>query len=57
VEYRQGTLAIDLVDARRRTMVWRGVAQDRISQKQLQKIDDTIQDAVREVFSRYPRKA
>jgi hypothetical protein len=57
VEYRQGTLAIDLVDARRRTMVWRGVAEDRITRKQMQKVDETIHDAVREVFANYPKKA
>lgn len=57
VEYRQGTLAIDVVDAQRRTMVWRGVAQDRITPRQLQKADETIQDAVRELFKKYPSKA
>jgi hypothetical protein len=57
VEYRQGTLAIDLVDAQRRTMVWRGVAQDRITRKDLQKTDETVRRAVREVFENYPRKA
>jgi hypothetical protein len=57
VEYRQGTLAIDLVDAQRRTMVWRGVAQDRITPKDLQKADVTVRRAVREVFEKYPDKA
>ena len=57
VDYREGTLAIDLVDAHRRSMVWRGVVQDRITRKDMQKVDETVRDAVREVFSRYPRKA
>jgi hypothetical protein len=57
VEYRQGTLAIDLVDAQRRTMIWRGVAQDRLTRKDMQKVDETIRDAVQELFAGYPRKA
>jgi hypothetical protein len=57
VQYRQGTLAIDLVDAQRRTMVWRGVAQDRITPKDVQKADETVRRAVRELFERYPAKA
>src|SRR5688572_15131655 len=40
-EYREGTLAIDLVDAQRRAMVWRGVAQDRLTRKDLQNVDET----------------
>jgi hypothetical protein len=57
VEYRQGTLAIDIVDAQRRSMVWRGVAQERITHKDMQKGDETIRNAVRELFTNYPRKA
>lgn len=57
VNYREGTLAIDLVDANRSTMVWRGVVQDRITRKEMEKPDATIRDAVRTVFTKYPRKA
>jgi hypothetical protein len=57
VQYREGTLAIDLVDARRRTMIWRGIAQDRLTRKQMEKQEQTIRNAVREVFGNYPRKA
>jgi hypothetical protein len=57
VDYREGTLAIDVVDAHRRTMVWRGVTQDRISRKDMEKADETLRDAVQEVFAKYPRKA
>lgn len=57
VDYREGTLAIDLVDARRRTMVWRGVVQDRLSRKAVQRADETARDAVKMVFARYPTKA
>lgn len=57
VQYRYGTLVIDLVDAKRRTMVWRGVAEDRITRKNMQNADATVRDAVRELFAKYPRKA
>ena len=57
VQYRYGTLVIDLVDAKRRTMVWRGVAEDRITRKNMQDVDGTVRDAVRELFAKYPRKA
>jgi hypothetical protein len=57
VDYREGTLAIDVVDMQRRALVWRGMAQDRISRKDAQDVPGTVRDAVREVFSKYPRKA
>jgi hypothetical protein len=57
VNYRQGTLAIDIVDARRNAMVWRGVAQDRISKKDMQNSGETIDAVVRELFASYPRQA
>lgn len=57
VDYREGTLAVDLVDAKRRTMVWRGVVQDRLTRKDLEKVEATVRDAVKEVFAKYPVKA
>jgi hypothetical protein len=56
-DYREGTLAVDVVDARRRAMVWRGVSQDRITHKHLQNVDKAVHEAVRELFINYPRKA
>lgn len=57
VNYREGTLAVDLVDTQRRAMVWRGVVQDRITKKDMQNVDETVRAAVKEVFARYPAKA
>jgi hypothetical protein len=57
VEYREGTLAIDVVDAHRRAMVWRGVAQDRITRNDMRNVNETVRDAVKTVFAKYPRKA
>jgi hypothetical protein len=56
VEYREGFLAIDLVDTRRNAAVWRGVAHDRLSQKQIDDAGATIDTVVRELFARFPKE-
>jgi hypothetical protein len=57
VHYREGTLAIDLVDAKRNSMVWRGVAGDRITRSDMRNSGATIDSVVRELFAAFPRKA
>jgi hypothetical protein len=57
VEYRQGTLAIDLVDARRNALVWRAVAEGRLDAKALQQPGDTIDAVVTDLFTRFPGAA
>jgi hypothetical protein len=57
VHYREGTLAIDLVDAKRNSMVWRGVAGDRITKSDMKNSGETIDAVVRELFAAFPRKA
>ena len=56
LDYREGTLTIDLVDAKRNAMVWRGVAGDRISRSD-KDAGDAIDVAVRDLFSLFPRPA
>ena len=55
LNYRQGTLAIDLVDAKRNAMVWRGVAGDRISRSEVKNPGEAIDTAVRGLFSAFPQ--
>lgn len=57
VQYREGTLAIDLVDTKRNAMVWRGITGDRISKSDMKNPGATIDSAVRELFAAFPRKA
>ena len=57
VNYREGTLAIDLVDARRNSMVWRGVDGDRITKSDMKNSGEAIDAAVRELFAGFPRRA
>lgn len=57
VEYRQGTLAIDLVDARRNALVWRAVAEGRLDSKAIEQPGPAIDAAVSELFARFPAAA
>jgi hypothetical protein len=54
VDVREGTLAIDLVDARRNTLVWRAVAEGRIDHKTAQQPGPAIDAVVAELFTRLP---
>ncbi len=57
VEYEEGTLVIDIADAREQQLVWRGAAvgevKEGLSAKELTKAVDKI---VRKILSRYPPK-
>jgi Domain of unknown function (DUF4136) len=54
VDYRQGTLAIDLVDAKRNALVWRAVAEGRLDSKAIEQPGPTIDATVGELFARFP---
>jgi Domain of unknown function (DUF4136) len=54
VDYRQGTLLIDVVDARRQSLVWRAVAEGRLDAQALQQPGLTIDAVVAEMFTRFP---
>lgn len=57
VAFRQGTLAIDLVDARRNALVWRAVAEGRLDSKAIEQPGSTIDAVVGEMFTRFPGAA
>jgi hypothetical protein len=54
VEYRQGTLSIDLVDARRKQLVWQGVAEGKVSDESQKNPGPAIDKVVAEIFSNFP---
>ena len=56
-DYSQGTVNIDLVDARRRQMVWEGVGIGEISEEKLADRERAITDAVADIFVKYPFRA
>jgi hypothetical protein len=57
VEYRQGMLAIDLVDTRRNTLVWRAVAEGRLDSKAMEQPGPAIDAVVSDMFTRLPAAA
>ena len=56
-EYREGTLIIDIMDAATNSLVWRGWATSFLKDKDPEKIEVSIADAVRMIFSKYPYHA
>jgi len=55
VHYRQGTLAIDLVDAKRHALVWQGVAEGRLGDKAAEDPQRAVDSAVGAIFARFDR--
>lgn len=51
VNYKEGTLRIDLVDARRRALVWQGVAEGRLDENELRHPGPAVDAAVRDIFA------
>jgi hypothetical protein len=57
VNYRVGTGNIDIVDARRKMLVWEGIAEGRLSEDMLSDPGPAIAAIVSEIFAQYPAKA
>jgi Domain of unknown function (DUF4136) len=55
--YTEGTLTVDLVDAARNRLVWTGAAIGRVTRKTPQERSADVDNAIREVFLRYPYRA
>lgn len=53
--YKQGTLAIDVVDAQRRQLVWQGVAEGRITKEVRENPSAAVDLAVTQVLASFPR--
>jgi hypothetical protein len=53
-QYTNGTLAVDVIDASRMQLVWEGVAVHRITQSRADNIGPVIDQAMREMFDRFP---
>jgi hypothetical protein len=53
-EYQEGTLNIDLVDARRMRLVWEGVGVRSVSPKSLENIGPTLDATVIAIFEKFP---
>lgn len=53
-QYVEGTLNIDMVDARRKQLVWEGVAVGKVTPKEREGRQAAINAAVAGIFSKYP---
>lgn len=56
-QYTEGTLLVDVVDPKKRQVVWQGVAQGTITEAKLQKIDERAPKVMAAIFSEYPFRA
>jgi hypothetical protein len=54
VEYKQGTLSVDLVDAKRKQLVWQGVAEGQVSEESQKNPGPAIDKVVAQIFSNFP---
>lgn len=56
-QYVEGTINVDIVDAKRKQLVWEGVAVGRVTDKVRQDRVAAINSAVTEIFAKYPFRA
>jgi len=54
VDYKEGTLSVDLVDAKRKQLVWQGVAEGVVSAEAQRNPGPAIDRVVGEIFSNFP---
>lgn len=53
-QYKQGTLAIDIVDAAKKQLVWQGIAQARLTEKMMDNPTQAIDAIIADIFEKYP---
>jgi hypothetical protein len=54
VDYRDGTLSIDLVDAKRSQLIWQGVAEGEVSDESMKNPGPALDKIVTRIFSNFP---
>jgi len=50
----KGTLVVDVIDAAQKKLVWRGIAQQKLSSDNRQKLLDQVNTSVEKMFKQYP---
>lgn len=53
--YREGTLILDLMDSKKKNLIWRGWAVMEIDQIDPEEVDDLIKTTVAKIFKKYPK--
>ena len=56
-QYTEGTFNIDLVDARKKQLVWEAVGVGRVTEKKLGNLEQEIREGVPKYFENYPFRA
>lgn len=56
-EYHEGTLIIDLMDAKTDNLIWRGWMTNFLKDRDPEKMEESINQAVRMIFEKYPYRA
>jgi len=56
-QYQQGTVNVDVVDAKRQKLVWEGVAVGRVTKKGMEDPEAAIGRVMAEIYANYPFKA
>jgi hypothetical protein len=54
VEYKAGTLSIDLVDAKNHALVWQGIAEGKVPRDAVKNPDATVDSVVADIFKKFP---
>jgi hypothetical protein len=54
VNYKVGTVNVDVVDAERKVLVWEGLVEGRLTKKAMENPRAAIDAVVTELFTRYP---
>jgi hypothetical protein len=55
LEYKAGTLSIDLVDTKTQSVVWQGLAEGRVSSAAYKQPGPTIDRVVSDIFQKFPQ--
>lgn len=54
VNYKIGTVAVDVVDAQRKQLVWQGMVEGRVSNKEMRNPSGTIDEVIARIFTKFP---
>ena len=57
VRYKVGTANIDVVDAKRKVVVWEGIAEQELSDQVMQNPQPAIDNVVTKMFTQFPGRA
>jgi hypothetical protein len=57
VHYKVGTANIDVVDARKKQLIWVAIAEGRLTDAMMNSPDDSIAKIVSDMYAKYPAKA